>query len=103
MLNIDIKRSTLGNDQFQSAIDVFVHHLGSVIRSSDGSLVNTMTLTHVDTFVVNFALKSVLQEFSPSSRNRRLLFFSDSCLFDFDSLLTLFVNTHRIRERRSFK
>ncbi|CAJ0930819.1 unnamed protein product, partial [Mesorhabditis belari] len=35
-----------------SAIDVFVHHLGSVIRSSDGSLVNTMTLTHVDTFVV---------------------------------------------------
>ncbi|CAJ0571414.1 unnamed protein product, partial [Mesorhabditis spiculigera] len=35
-----------------SAIDVFVHHLGPVIRSSDGSLVNTMTLTHVDTFVV---------------------------------------------------
>ncbi|VDM44280.1 unnamed protein product [Toxocara canis] len=44
---LDLSRMT----QEQSAIDIFVHHMGVVINAQNGELAQMQTVVHVDTFV----------------------------------------------------
>uniref|UniRef100_A0A0M3I0F8 LAM_G_DOMAIN domain-containing protein n=1 Tax=Ascaris lumbricoides TaxID=6252 RepID=A0A0M3I0F8_ASCLU len=48
---LDLSRMT----QNQSAIDIFVHHMGVVINAQNGELTQMQTVVHVDTFVQSLA------------------------------------------------